>query len=109
MKAGTLLLPLTLLLAGCAAEAPAPRPQPVPAPGAATPGFTGLSADALRARLGPPAFTRKDGATEMWRYDAQSCHAFFFFTGGRVRHVETAPEGPGNGADAACLSALRKS
>jgi hypothetical protein len=103
-----------LLLAGCAAKTPpppaapivpippAPRPQPEP------PGFNGLSPDGLRARLGTPAFSRKDGATEMWRYDAGACHAFFFLTGGLVSHIETIPRGPGDGADPACLSALKK-
>jgi hypothetical protein len=105
---------LLLLLAGCAAKPPPPRVAPIvsipPAPPqhAPPPGFSGLSPDALRARLGAPAFLRKDGATEMWRYDAGACHAFFFFTGGSVTHIETVPRGSSDSADPVCLSALRK-
>ena len=84
-----------------------PIPPP-PAPHVEPPGFSGLSADALHARLGAPAFSRKDGATEMWRYDASACHAFFFFTGGLVAHVETVPRGPNDAADPACLTSLKK-
>jgi hypothetical protein len=110
-----MMLGMLLLLAGCAAKAPAPaaRPAPVPIPAPPPPrpeppGFSGLSTDALKARLGTPAFSRKDGTTEMWRYDASQCHAFFFFTGGAVSHVETIPRPADQAADAACLSALKK-
>jgi hypothetical protein len=106
---------LVLALAGCAAKAPAPvagpAPVPIPAPPPRRPeppGFTGLSADALKARLGTPAFSRKDGTTEMWRYDAGPCHAFFFFTGGQVSHVETVPRPADQATDAGCLNALPK-
>jgi hypothetical protein len=108
-------LGLLLLLAGCAAKAPAPAaapaPVPIPAPPPPRPeppGFSGLSTDAIKARLGTPAFSRKDGTTEMWRYDASQCHAFFFFTGGAVSHVETIPRPNDQAADPACLSALPK-
>ena len=108
-----------LLLAGCAAKTPLPSaPQPtagapiVPIPAAPPriepPSFSGLSPDALRGRLGAPSFSRKDGATDMWRYDTNACHAFFFFTGTQVSHVETVPRGPDGAADPACLIALRK-
>src|ERR1700722_6949728 len=86
-----------LTLAGCAAPQRAPVPPAVPipsAPPAREPdSFTGLPAAQLPARGGAPAFTRKDGATEMWRYDTASCRAFFFFTGTppKVQHVETVP------------------
>lgn len=107
-----IILAALLLLAGCAAKTPAPRPAPsvpippAPRPQAEPPGYAGLTLDALRARLGGPIFSRKDGVTEMWRYDAGACHAFFFFTGGVVSHIETVPRGPGDSADPACLSAL---
>jgi hypothetical protein len=106
-------LGILLLLAGCAAKAPAPTPAPVPIPAPPPPrpeppGFSGLSTDALKARLGTPAFSRKDGTTEMWRYDASQCHAFFFFTGGQVSHVETVPRPADQAADPTCLNALRK-
>jgi hypothetical protein len=104
-----------LALAGCASKAPAPTPTPAPVPIPAPPpprpeppGFTGLSTDALKARLGTPAFSRKDGSTDMWRYDASQCHAFFFFTDGQVSHVETVPRPADQAADPACLSALPK-
>jgi hypothetical protein len=108
------ILAALLLLAGCAAKTPAPRVAPsVPIPAAPRrqpepPGYAGLTLDALRARLGGPAFSRKDGVTEMWRYDAGACHAFFFFTAGTVSHIETVPRGPGDSADSACLNALKK-
>ena len=102
-----------LTLAGCAAPGRAPSPPTVPIP--STPParepdvFTGLQAAQLRGLAGTPAFTRKDGATEMWRYDIASCRAFFFFTGAppKVQHVETVPRGANSAADPACLNALR--
>jgi hypothetical protein len=103
-----------LLLAGCAAKTPVPRPAAsVPIPAAPKrqpepPAFAGLTPDVLRTRLGTPAFSRKDGATDMWRYDASACHVFFFFTNGAITHIETVPRGPGDSADPACLNALRK-
>jgi hypothetical protein len=65
----------------------------------------------LQAAFGKPAFVRKDGATEMWRYDGTACRAFFFLYGTplAVRHVETLPHGPQNAADMSCLTALRAS
>jgi hypothetical protein len=102
-----------LTLAGCAAPQRAPSPPSVPIPPAPPvhepDTFAGLQAAQLRALAGAPAFTRKEGATEMWRYDTTSCRAFFFFTGTppKVQHVETVPRGPGNDADPACLNALR--
>ncbi len=100
-----------LALAGCAtgpkAPAPAaPRPQAPPLR-SEPPGYPGLSPEALRAQLGAPAFTRKDGPTDLWRYDAGACHAYFFFTGGKVSHVETIPRGGNESADAACLTAIK--
>jgi hypothetical protein len=105
-----------LALCACAATPPpAPPPAaapmvpiPAPPPRIEPPNFIGLSQQALRARLGTPQFSRKDGLTEMWRYDGRVCHAFFFFTGNLVNHVETVPRGPNDAADLACLSALKK-
>jgi len=72
--------------------------------------FAGLDAARLTALAGAPAFTRKDGMTEMWRYDAGSCRVFFFFTGApaRVQHIETMPRGQNAAADPECLSALQR-
>jgi hypothetical protein len=111
-----LTVPLLLLLAGCAAQpkpvAPAtsaPRvPLPPPPPRGEPDRFMGLQAQQLRALVGMPAFTRKDGATEMWRYDAKACRAFFFLAGtpAKVAHVETLPRGTASAADPICLNAL---
>ena len=70
-----------------------------------------MPATSLQAAFGKPAFVRKDGATEMWRYDGQSCRAFFFLYGAplAVRHVETLPHAKQNAADMDCLIALRAS
>jgi hypothetical protein len=102
-----------LLLAACASRAQRDGAPPVPIPAppprhAEPPGFAGLSPDALSARLGAPAFSRKDGTTEMWRYDTSSCHAFFFLTAGQVAHVETIPRSGNDAVDPACLNALKK-
>jgi hypothetical protein len=108
---------LTLLaVTGCAAKGPA---QPVPqesripaAPPRGEPGqYLNMAAPGLTAAFGRPAFVRKDGATEMWRYDGTACRAFFFLYGAplAVRHVETLPHGAQNAADMACLTALRAS
>jgi hypothetical protein len=107
---------LALLAAGCAAKAP-PPPMPVPSPSAIPPApprgepgqYLNMPATSLQVAFGKPAFVRKDGATEMWRYDGQSCRAFFFLYGAplAVRHVETLPHGAQNAADMDCLIALR--
>jgi len=110
---------LALLAAGCAAKAPPPPPPPPPSPSAIPPApprgepsqYLNMPATGLQAAFGKPAFVRKDGATEMWRYDGQSCRAFFFLYGAplTVRHVETLPHGAQNAADMDCLIALRAS
>ena len=60
-----------------------------------------MAATGLQAAFGTPAFVRKDGATEMWRYDGAACRAFFFLYGAplMVRHVETLPHGAPSAAD----------
>jgi hypothetical protein len=104
---------LGLLAAGCAAPAPrAPVPQSaIPsAPPRGEPGqYLNMAATGLQAAFGKPAFVRKDGATEMWRYDGANCRAFFFLYGTppMVRHVETLPHGKQDAADMDCLTALR--
>jgi hypothetical protein len=118
MRRSSCLL-LGLLAAGCAAKAPPPLPPPAPSPSAIPPApprgepgqYLNMPASGLQAAFGKPAFVRKDGATEMWRYDGQSCRAFFFLYGAplMVRHVETLPHGAQNAADMDCLIALRAS
>jgi hypothetical protein len=109
---------LVLAAAGCAAQPSRPPPQPQiasaipPAPPRGEPGlYLNMAAPGLQAAFGLPAFVRKDGATEMWRYDGAACRAFFFLYGMplAVRHVETLPHGAESAADPACLTALRVS
>ena len=110
---------LALLAAGCAAKAPPAPPPPMPAASAIPPApprgepgqYLNMPATSLQAAFGKPAFVRKDGATEMWRYDGAACRAFFFLYGSplAVRHVETLPHGPQNAADMDCLNALKSS
>jgi hypothetical protein len=109
---------MSLLAVGCAAQ-PAPPPAPPPPPSAIPPApprgepglYLNMAAPGLQMAFGRPAFVRKDGATEMWRYDGAACRAFFFLYGAplTVRHVETLPHGAQNAADSACLTALRVS
>jgi hypothetical protein len=104
---------LALLAAGCANQGPrAPRTAatiPNAPPRGEPPAYINLSTAALQATLGRPAFVRKDGAIEMWRYDGAACRAFFFLYGTplAVRHVETLPRGVNAAADNGCLTALR--
>ena len=108
---------LALLAAGCAAESPKSRPPvpqttiPAAPPRGEPPQYINMASASLQAALGKPAFVRKDGATEMWRYDGTACRAFFFLYGSPpvVRHVETLPHAPQSAADMACLTALRSS
>ena len=114
-----LTIPLLLLaVAGCAAKAP-PAPSSAPGIGMIPPApprgepsqYLNLAASGLQAALGRPAFVRKDGSTEMWRYDGAACRAFFFLYGAppAVRHVETLPHGAQSAADMDCLTALKAS
>ena len=108
------ILSLALLAGACAARGPR---QPLPAsasiPAAPPRGepsqYLNMAATSLQAAFGKPAFVRKDGATEMWRYDGANCRAFFFLYGTppMVRHVETLPHGAQSAADMECLTALK--
>jgi hypothetical protein len=111
-----------LALAGCATPKAVPPSAPGAPPSVAIPaapphgepeGYVNLPAAQLRAAFGAPAFVRRDGVTEMWRYDGTACRAFFFLYGDgaarAVRHVETLPRGADSAVDAACLTALRVS
>jgi len=104
---------LCAMLAACEV---APKESPTIALPAAPPpgepaGLTGIDAQALRAAFGLPAFVRKDGTIETWRYDNATCKAFFFLYPVEgtltVRHVETLPRGMDIAADANCLALLR--
>ncbi len=109
-------LSLALLAAACAAKTPVPHTASATAIPSAPPRgepslYMNMPGTALQAGFGHPAFVRKDGATEMWRYDGEACRAFFFLYGTplAVRHVETLPHGVQSAADSACLPALRVS
>ena len=102
------------VLAACASNRPpadhVALPQ-APPPGE-PPGLIGLSAGALTLALGSPAFTRKDGTAELWRYDSKTCRAWFFLYPDNsvlvVRHVETSPRPADASFDAGCLTSLRR-
>jgi len=102
-----------VLLAACANRAAVPDRVALPAapPPGEPPNVIGLSATALRAAFGAPAFVRKDGETEFWRYNGATCRAFFFLYKQNsiltVGHVETLPHGAAIAADNYCLNALR--
>ena len=106
-------LPFVLAFAGLSACASQPSQTGLVSPGQAgePPGFAGLAATQVKASFGEPSFVRKDGSAEIWRYDGQTCRAFFFlYPNGSsevVRHVETLPRGATIAADTTCLDALR--
>ena|ERR1700754_4594341 len=110
------ILLIVFAVAGCAANTPSPKPAaaiPAAPPRGEPSAYLNMQSGALRAAFGMPAFVRKDGVTEMWRYDGQACRAFFFLYAVQgqlaVRHVETLPHGTGQAADMGCLTALRAS
>jgi len=101
-----------LVFAGLAACASQPQTGSIsPTQQGEPPGFAGLAATALKASFGEPSFVRKDGSAEIWRYDGQTCRAFFFLypngAAEAVRHVETLPRGTTFAADTTCLDVLR--
>jgi hypothetical protein len=104
-------LPFVLVFTGLAACASQPQTGSLAPSQGEPPGFAGLAASELKASFGEPSFVRRDGSAEIWRYDGQTCRAFFFlYPGGGgevVRHVETLPRGTTIAADATCLDALR--
>ncbi|HWA91597.1 MAG TPA: hypothetical protein VG889_16280 [Rhizomicrobium sp.] len=106
------MLTISLLLAACTTR-PVDRVALPPAPPPGEPGdVVGLSSSALKVAFGTPQFARKDGDTEMWRYDGAGCRAFFFLYPDKsvlvVRHVETMPRPASAAFDVNCLTALRR-
>lgn len=67
-------------------------------------------AASLRSRYGTPDFVRREGESELWRYDGADCAAFFFLyrEGGalKLRFSETMPRGKETPADPACVESL---
>jgi hypothetical protein len=115
-KLATLLL--CSALAACAGkqvatvQQQAPRVALPPAPPPGEPAdLAGLGATQLRVAFGAPAFVRKDGTAEIWRYDSSTCKVFFFLypygNAMLVRHVETLPRGNKIAADESCLETIR--
>jgi hypothetical protein len=105
-------IPFLLLCAGlsaCATQSNQSSSLPR-VPEGEPPGLAGLAATGVKAAYGEPSFVRRDGATEVWRYDGQTCRAFFFLYPSEgtkvVRHVETLPRGTTMAADTTCLDAL---
>ena len=99
-------------LGACATRAPSDRVALPAAPPRGEPVSTiGLTDADLRVQFGAPAFTRRDGTAQLWRYDGLTCRAFFFLypenAALSVRHVETTPRGTDMAADPKCLDALR--
>ena len=109
MKKIALIVTVSALLAACTAPSnrvALPAPPPVGEPG----NIAGMDASKIKVAFGSPQFVRKEGAAEIWRYDAASCKAFFFlYPEGEsmvVRHVETVPHSADAAADSNCLSGL---
>jgi hypothetical protein len=105
---------VALLCAGlgaCATQSSRTALIPPSPPAGEPPGIAGLASVQVKATFGEPSFVRRDGLSEMWRYDGQTCRAFFFLypsdSGKVVRHVETLPRGTEMAADITCLDALR--
>src|SRR5512135_2041790 len=103
---------IAFALAGCATRPAAPpqtRLPPAPPTGEPS-GTTGLREADLRAAFGMPAFVRRDGTAQIWRFDGPACKAFFFLYSRdgttAVWHVETTPRGANIAADENCLNVL---
>jgi hypothetical protein len=106
-----LILSLCAFLGACASQTSDRVALPAAPPPGEPPSTIGLSDAALRATFGAPAFVRRDGETEFWRYNGASCHAFFFLYKQSgiltVQHVETLPHGVSIAADSVCLQSIR--
>jgi hypothetical protein len=105
-----LTLSLLALLGACATH-PVDHVALPPAPPPGEPAnMIGMAEASLRTTFGAPAFMRKDGTIQMWRYQGVGCQAFFFLypTHGAltVQHVETLPHPANSAADASCLQSL---
>jgi len=111
MRSRAFFAVVLLALAGCAAPGGNRQVSLPSAPPPGEPGnLPGMEASRVKLAFGAPAFVRKDGAAEIWRYDSAKCKAFFFFYQNgnalAVRHVETLPHGANQAADSSCLDAL---
>jgi len=97
-------------LASCASLESGPQ-FPSPPSAQTSREFSRFDALSVRAEYGAPNFVRKEIESELWRYDAQNCTAFFFlYRDGavmRLRYIETAPRGPNDAPDASCLALVK--
>ena len=112
MKKLFVVVSLCAVLGACAAPSGTTQVRLPEAPPPGEPeGTTGLHEADLKVAYGPPAFIRRDGQAQIWRFDAPSCKAFFFLYSRdgntAVWHVETSPRGSRIAADEGCLNALR--
>jgi len=111
--------------------APPPEPQPRlpdgplvplnPPPVAMVPpdrlahpdGLVGMSRDEVTQRLGAPAFTRNEGAAQVWRFDGTACFLdVFLYRDGedfRVRHVAVRAPSVARADPVACFRELARS
>jgi hypothetical protein len=105
-----LALSLFAWLGACATQPMDRVPLPPPPPTGEPANFIGLSEASMRTSYGPPAFIRKEGSIQMWRYAGAGCQAFFFLYPTRgaltVQHVETSPHPNNSAADISCLQSL---
>ena len=97
-----LALSLFALLGACATRPPADHIALPPSPPLGEPAnMIGMTDAALRTTFGAPAFMRKDGSIQFWRYKGVACQAFFFLYPDHgvltVQHIETLPH-PANSA-----------
>jgi len=105
-----LALSLLALLGACATHPPDHVALPPAPPPGEPANFIGLTDAAMRTSYGAPAFVRKDGSIQMWRYKGMACQAFFFLYPTRgvltVQHVETLPHPNNSATDTSCLQSL---
>jgi hypothetical protein len=105
------MLGLCLLAGACATRPLADHVALPPAPPPGEPmNMIGKTDASLRTNFGAPAFGRRDGSIELWRYKGAACQAFFFLYPDHgtltVQHVETLPRPANAAADTSCLQSL---
>ena len=81
----------------------AARPSPIAKPG----DLAGRTVEQVSALLGTPAFRRRDGTAEVWRYDGNVCFldVFFYQEQGtaRVKHAEVRRRAGAPKSDRDCI------
>jgi hypothetical protein len=101
---------LAVLAASCASVETGPQ-FPAPPSAQTSRELSRFDAVSVRAEFGVPDFVRKEIESELWRYDAKDCTAFFFlYRDGavmRLRYIETAPRGANDAPDPSCLALVK--